>query len=45
MTQGEKNKLIKFPCNFDIKVMGEAKENFSESIIEIIKKNYTDFDA
>ena len=45
MTQGEKNKLIKFPCNFDIKVMGEAKENFSESIIEIIKKHYSNFNG
>jgi hypothetical protein len=45
MDQNEKKSLIEFPCDFAIKVMGEAKENFSESIIEIIKKHYVNFNA
>ncbi len=39
MNQVENKTLINFPCDFAIKVMGEAKENFSESIIKIIKKH------
>ena len=38
MNQIEKNSLIKFPCNFSIKVMGEASEDFTKIIIKIIKK-------
>ena len=45
MDQNEKKSLIDFPCDFAIKVMGEAKENFSEAIIEIIKKYYGDLNA
>jgi putative lipoic acid-binding regulatory protein len=45
MKQTEKESLLEFPCDFDIKVMGEAKENFSESIIKIIKKHYGNFNT
>tara|TARA_B110000914_G_C15175524_1_gene314892 strand:- start:247 stop:519 length:273 start_codon:yes stop_codon:yes gene_type:complete len=45
MDQTENEPLINFPCDFAIKVMGEAKENFSKSIIEIIKKHYVNFNA
>ena len=45
MKQAEKESLLKFPCNFDIKVMGEANENFSESIIKILKKHDENFNA
>ena len=45
MDQNEKKSLIEFPCDFAIKVMGEAKENFSESVIEIIKKHYGNFNG
>ena len=45
MTQSEKRTLIEFPCDFAIKVMGEAKESFSESVIKIIKKHYIHFNA
>ena len=43
MEQTEKESLLKFPCNFDIKVMGESVENFSESMIKIIKKQDENF--
>ena len=43
MKQAEKESLLKFPCNFDIKVMGESVESFSESMIKIIKKQDENF--
>ena len=45
MGQTEKESLLEFPCDFDIKVMGESDENFSESIIKIIKKYDVNFNA
>ena len=45
MDQNKKESLLEFPCNFDIKVMGEANENFSESIIKILKKHDENFNA
>ena len=45
MGQNEKESLLKFPCDFDIKVMGESDENFSKSIIKIIKKHDENFNA
>jgi putative lipoic acid-binding regulatory protein len=45
MGQTEKESLLEFPCDFDIKVMGKSAENFSESIIEIIKKYDVTFKA
>jgi len=45
MGQTEKESLLEFPCDFDIKVMGESDENFSESIIKIIKKHDINFNA
>ena len=43
MGQTEKESLLEFPCDFDIKVMGESDESFSESIIKIIKKHDVTF--
>jgi putative lipoic acid-binding regulatory protein len=41
-----KNKsLIKYPCDFIIKVTGVMHENFSKSIIQEIKKIDKKFDA
>ena len=45
MGQTEKESLLEFPCDFDIKVMGKSAENFSESIIAIIKKYDVTFNA
>ena len=45
MEKDEKKSLIEFPCDFDIKVMGEANENFSDQIIIIIKKHDCNFDS
>jgi len=45
MNQEEKKSLIEFPCDFEIKVMGEANKNFSSNIISIIKKYDSNFDS
>jgi len=45
MSQIEKESLLQFPCDFDIKVMGQSNENFSKSIIKLIKKHDKNFNA
>jgi uncharacterized protein len=30
--------LIEFPCHFPIKVMGEVQDEFTSTVIEIIKQ-------
>jgi putative lipoic acid-binding regulatory protein len=45
MGKDEKKSLIEFPCDFDIKVMGEANKDFSESVIKIIKKHDENFNV
>ena len=37
--------LIDFPCDFPIKVMGETRDTFSQSIIGIIQTILPRFDA
>lgn len=37
--------LIDFPCDFPIKVMGETRDTFSQSIIGIIQTILPSFDA
>lgn len=45
MNENEKKSLLEFPCDFAIKVMGEADENFSSTVIGIIKQHYKNFNA
>ena len=45
MNENEKKPLLKFPCDFAIKVMGEADEKFSSTVIGIIKQHYKSFNA
>tara|TARA_B100000795_G_scaffold269553_1_gene259295 strand:- start:274 stop:546 length:273 start_codon:yes stop_codon:yes gene_type:complete len=45
MGQNEKESLLKFPCEFDMKVMGISNEDFSKSVIKIIKKYDKNFNA
>ena len=37
--------LIKFPCDFPIKVMGETHADFSKEMIKAIQSVITNFDA
>ena len=36
--------LIEFPCMFPIKVMGEVHDQFTSTVIKIIKQNNKSFD-
>jgi putative lipoic acid-binding regulatory protein len=36
--------LIEFPCHFPIKVMGEVHDEFTSTVIEIIKQENGKFD-
>ena len=36
--------LIEFPCMFPIKVMGEVHDEFTSTVIKIIKQKNKDFD-
>ncbi|CAG0981161.1 hypothetical protein MTYP_01770 [Methylophilaceae bacterium] len=37
--------LIEFPCDFPIKVMGETRDDFTETVIAVIQLHSPDFDA
>ena len=37
--------LLKFPCNFSIKVMGKASENFDLLVVEIVRRHCKDLKA
>jgi len=37
--------LIELPCDFPIKVMGETRDDFAETIIAVVRVHLPDFDA
>ncbi|ABE50764.1 HP0495 family protein [Methylobacillus flagellatus] len=41
----EQDTLIDFPCDFPIKVMGEAHEEFANLIMAVIQQHLPEFDA
>lgn len=41
----EQETLIEFPCDFPIKVMGETRDDFTRTIIEVIQGHVSEFDA
>lgn len=41
----EQETLIEFPCDFPIKVMGETREEFTQTIVEVIQGHVSEFDA
>lgn len=42
--QEEKETLLKFPCDFPIKVIGEHSEVFVTEIVQITQKHFPDFE-
>lgn len=40
----EEESIIKFPCDFVIKVMGKANHQFEERVINIVLRHYPDID-
>lgn len=41
----EQETLIEFPCDFPIKVMGETRADFTQTIVEVIQCHVSKFDA
>ncbi len=41
----EQETLVEFPCAFPIKVMGETRDEFAQTIIDVIRIHDSDFDA
>lgn len=37
--------LLEFPCAFPIKIMGEAREGFADTMLEIVLRHAPDFAA
>jgi putative lipoic acid-binding regulatory protein len=36
--------LIEYPCDFPIKIMGKTRQNFTETVLAIVKSHAPDFD-
>jgi len=41
----EQPSLIEYPCDFPIKIMGKAEQDFVQTVIAIVKFHAPDFDA
>jgi len=37
--------LLKFPCEFPIKIMGKNHHGFHQAVVEILKKHLDDFET
>ncbi|MGE5467754.1 MAG: YbeD family protein [Ignavibacteria bacterium] len=37
--------LLEFPCDFPLKIMGAAKDDFATAICEVVVRHAPDFDA
>lgn len=40
-----KDTLLEFPCDFPIKIMGKAHDEFADAVLSIVSKHAPDFDA
>jgi putative lipoic acid-binding regulatory protein len=41
----EQSSLIEYPCDFPIKIMGKAQQNFTQTALAIVKNHAPDFDT
>lgn len=41
----EQDTLIEFPCDFPIKIMGETRDDFTDTIIAVVRELVPEFDA
>lgn len=37
--------LLEFPCDFPIKVMGEARDDFAQAVVAVVQAHAPDFEA
>jgi uncharacterized protein len=42
---GQPETLLEFPCDFPIKIMGERRDDFTQTMIGIVRRHAPDFDA
>jgi len=35
---------LKFPCDFDIKVMGENSPDFIDNVMQVVRQHFPDYD-
>ena len=40
-----KDTLLEFPCDFPIKIMGKAEDEFAQVVLSIVTRHAPDFDA
>ncbi len=41
----EQDSLLEFPCDFPIKAMGAARDDFAQAVIAVVQAHAPDFDA
>ena len=44
LADGEKAPVIEFPCEYPVKVMGDADDNFQALVVEVVRKHAPDLD-
>jgi len=37
--------LLRFPCDFPIKIMGQRQDGFAQAVLDVILRHAPDFDA
>lgn len=45
MNEDTAGRVIAYPCDFPIKVMGNSKPGFAQTVVEIVQRHAPDFDA
>ena len=46
MTEPQREEtLLEFPCEFPIKIMGLTRDDFAQTILEIVRRHAPDFDG
>jgi uncharacterized protein len=41
----DEDTLLEFPCEFPIKIMGLTRDNFAQTMLEIVRRHAPDFDG
>ena len=37
--------LLRFPCDFPIKIMGQRQDGFAQAVLDVVLRHAPDFDA
>ena len=40
-----KDTLLEFPCDFPLKIMGKAEDEFAQAVLEVVTRHAPDFDS